>query len=1219
MSGKKKLLSLIATSALCALSLVFSFGFLSSKAETTPVAEFKIENGAAVRLATTEEINQGAPVNGVRFSSYITETYYNALQANYPNASNITLQSTVSKVVEDSATAPAPFVYEWDITKSSDIKFDDEGIATFYHTINFKSLSDDELKMANAFEFQGDFWLEVTPNSATEATVIQADNAGEVDVTRAMRQVAYLAYVTPSTAEKPNPNYQDKRLLNYFSHGESDEAVYDMDVKTTALSAIAPENVTAEKAYVMDGDGIADVTGKTLADVFSEEEASVSTTKQLLFFDADNTAHTVQTRFVTKIINTETEATNFFNTTANATSETALTGYYLQTEDLNVTANYKYNRYFKDGTFDGDGHTLTVAMGANHIVGLFGRISNVTIKNIQLNIVKDFSNSTSSRAQKDSILGYKDGNASFVENVHLNLNRADGDTDANYSSSAGYPQLYLIGNSSVATAENLVVNIADDTFIFSDTTVKSINPIGFATTENCYIFSDQSELIDVSTNASLWRIYPSIATAIEKSVTFKALTDSNYWTVDTENKTLTFGKVIVVPEEPEDETTDTPDVPTEGEFNPVVRFAVTSDVHIRRYNVMGGVEQLETVYDTAYNFAGDEALNDGYDKLDGVFVVGDLGNYEVDYEYPLFFNVVNSKTQEGTLSRSVMGNHEFSQLVYSGNGNSWSNTDTITTATNKFLAASGYESEDYHTVINGYHFIFVSMDRYGKSSGTQYEYISSTKLDWIKQELDIAVADDATGEKPIFVFQHVHPKDTVGSSTNGDGYLKTLLDEYPNVVDFSGHTHKPITDPRSVWQDTFTAINTGSLAYLSQNIRESGYGAKAVNDKGEWAIDLEAENTARDGGLYYICEVNADNVMRVFVYDTFTDSVFGEPIYIDSFGDPAGFDYTADREEMSVSPVFDTTDEITVTKNLFNRTDITFPQATGDDLVENYRIEIYQDGQLVKTEYRLSGVVYGNAMPKNMQVTIAGLSPATTYTLKVYAINYWLKVSDPLVKEFTTAAAAEDVTPDIAAITFNETGGVDALGGSVVKKGSSGVVYDETLEKYVGAFNADGAYAALNLADWYSTLKCGFTIEAYVKVTDTPAKKYALLGNNDDGSFALYYTSAGNYNFICEFGETEYSVSYAGAVGEWTHVVGVYDGSALKLYINGELVATTSVAETYRPPRLLSNYLLIGADPYYVNDGYEYPCKASIATANLYGYALTEEQVQAIYQKYQSS
>lgn len=1193
---KKKILGLLSI-----LSLSFgalALGSLPVNAEDTAASEFKMYNGAAVRLATVAETQQGNPINGVRFSSYITQAYYENLLATYPNA-EITLQSTVSKVVDEASSAPSPFTYEWDLTEA--VSFDDKGIATFYHTINFKNLTAEQLQMANSFELEADFWIEVGENG--ETAIIQADNAGEVDVTRSMRQVAYMAYTTPSTETNPNPTYHSKKLLNYFSMGENSEAAYDLDVNAKTVESVAGK--TVEKAYAVSGSTITDVTGKTLADVFTTEDASVGETKKLLFFDESNTATAVETKFVTKIIDTVTEAEAFFLTTSSATTDTALTGYYLLGKDLSFSANLYKDRYFINGTFDGNGHTLTVAMGTDHYVGLFGRISNVTVKNIELTITRDFSNKTSSAVQRASVLGYQSTNANTFENVQLNLSRAEGDTDANYCSSVGYPQLYLIGSTEKSTARNLVVNIADDTLIYDYETAKSINIIGFTTTTNCYMFSDQYALM--KKNDAAWGTFASsITDAFENEADFGALTRSKYWTADTENQTLTFGKVIEIPD----------DEPVYTDFDPVVRFVVTSDVHIRQYNVMGGVNQLEKVFDSAYSFAESEKYNDGYDRLDGFFVVGDLTSYDVDSEYPLFFNTANQLTQEGTFMRAVMGNHEFSELVYSGNGNSWSNPDTIEEATNKFLAASGYENEDYHAVLNGYHFIFLSMDRYGKSSGTANEYLSQEKLAWLKTQLDIAVADDPFGDKPIFVFQHVHVQNTVGGSSGADKYLRELLDSYPNVVDFSGHTHRPVTDPHSIWQDTFTAINTGSMAYLSSPIYEAGKVIHAVNDKGEWSAS-EAEHAARDGGLYYICEVNADNVMRIYVYDTFTDSVYGEPIYLDSFGDPSGFDYTDEREANSVAPVFQETDEITVTNNLFNRTDISFPQATGTDVVAYYRVEVYQDNQLIKTEYRLSGCQYGNAMPKTMQITLAGLAPDTAYQIKIYGINYWDKVSEPLIKEFTTAPETQTAAPDVVSLRFSETGATDLLGNKVTAKNNATVVFDEELNAYVASFDGSSAYNCANLADWYTSMKAGFTVEAYVKITQAPAsgKKYALLANNDDGGFGLYYTSEGKYQFGCYCNGDKIAYATAdGNIGEWVHVVGVYDGSALKLYLNGELAATTSVSETYMPARLLSNFLMVGADPYYVNEAMEYAIKGKMAAVNMYAYALTDEQVLASYQ-----
>ena len=65
---KRKLFTLI-LSVFSVLFGVFAFGAFSANAEDTPVSEFKMNNGASIRLASSQEIALGTPVNGVRFSA----------------------------------------------------------------------------------------------------------------------------------------------------------------------------------------------------------------------------------------------------------------------------------------------------------------------------------------------------------------------------------------------------------------------------------------------------------------------------------------------------------------------------------------------------------------------------------------------------------------------------------------------------------------------------------------------------------------------------------------------------------------------------------------------------------------------------------------------------------------------------------------------------------------------------------------------------------------------------------------------------------------------------------------------------------------------------------------------------------------------------------------------------------------------------------------------
>ena len=186
---------------------------------------------------------------------------------------------------------------------------------------------------------------------------------------------------------------------------------------------------------------------------------------------------------------------------------------------------------------------------------------------------------------------------------------------------------------------------------------------------------------------------------------------------------------------------------TPTEYTPIVRFAVASDIHLREYNSMGSMGQLEKLYQTAYDYADEQTV---YDELDGIFMVGDAVNYGTDGEYRDYFNFVKANTRSTTVERTVMGNHEYSVTIRPGG---WNDT-TIQGAIDKFVEKSGYESEDSHLTINGFHFIFLSMDRYGSSTGTSYEFLSDTKLAWLRTELDAALEDDATGD----LFRHYNGK-----------------------------------------------------------------------------------------------------------------------------------------------------------------------------------------------------------------------------------------------------------------------------------------------------------------------------------------------------------------------------------------------------------------------------------------------------------------------------
>ena len=72
--------------------------------------------------------------------------------------------------------------------------------------------------------------------------------------------------------------------------------------------------------------------------------------------------------------------------------------------------------------------------------------------------------------------------------------------------------------------------------------------------------------------------------------------------------------------------------------------------------------------------------------------------------------------------------------------------------------------------------------------------------------------------RPFFYVQHSHPRDTVyGKCAWGvdDGTSTKLLSRFPQAVSFSGHSHEPLTNEKSIWRGAFTSAATGSLRYLA--------------------------------------------------------------------------------------------------------------------------------------------------------------------------------------------------------------------------------------------------------------------------------------------------------------------------------------------------------------------------------------------------------------------
>lgn len=128
------------------------------------------------------------------------------------------------------------------------------------------------------------------------------------------------------------------------------------------------------------------------------------------------------------------------------------------------------------------------------------------------------------------------------------------------------------------------------------------------------------------------------------------------------------------------------------------------------------------------------------------------------------------------------------------------------------------EAAPYHDHwLGGYHFIFLGSE----SPHPKDCDLSAAQLEWLKE----CLAEEASPDRPVFVFLHQPLMDTVAGSmqsqgwfgVNQDAELKQVLSACPQAILFTGHTHWQLEAQRTMYDGQGvmpSMFNASSVAYL---------------------------------------------------------------------------------------------------------------------------------------------------------------------------------------------------------------------------------------------------------------------------------------------------------------------------------------------------------------------------------------------------------------------
>ncbi|WP_442602165.1 metallophosphoesterase family protein [Paenibacillus sp. KN14-4R] len=221
-------------------------------------------------------------------------------------------------------------------------------------------------------------------------------------------------------------------------------------------------------------------------------------------------------------------------------------------------------------------------------------------------------------------------------------------------------------------------------------------------------------------------------------------------------------------------------------------------------------------------------------------VNGDLGDGHPS-NYASFNKIMQTVPHPSQVMYTI-GNHEFYQAWYNRRGD-WSrwtfpNEETDQMSIARFLQFTGEKRVYQDRWIQGYHFIMLGSEKYRSTDESNLEdaYLSSEQLKWLEEKLKEKESKRTPMNQvhPIFVFLHQPLPDSVagsGSTTYNRGVvqykqLRAILERYPNVILFSGHTHSELGEIGTIVRKRFTMVNSSSVwePLTKDNLSQSAKG-----------------------------------------------------------------------------------------------------------------------------------------------------------------------------------------------------------------------------------------------------------------------------------------------------------------------------------------------------------------------------------------------------------
>lgn len=394
---------------------------------------------------------------------------------------------------------------------------------------------------------------------------------------------------------------------------------------------------------------------------------------------------------------------------------------------------------------------------------------------------------------------------------------------------------------------------------------------------------------------------------------------------------------------------------TPDDFEPSIRFVVFTDSHNNNARVGAIIDKAYEMFDDAEPYSG----------IDAICSLGDFSSIGTEPDYDNFIATLNEHIRPGTKALCILGNHETKQDY----------------SLEIFREKFGYDPYNV-TEVNG--FSFISMSSYPHV--TEWTYPRSA-IRWAKEQL--AAVEAKNDGRAVFVLQHPHNFATVyGSSFYCEPQLNTVWGGHSEVICFSGHSHFPSCDPRSLNQSDFTNVGCGAADRfeLEKNC--------LINQHPD-NFDKAAEFT--------VVEADNDGSVHILGYDLNSGTCFRDA-YIDDVNDVKNYTYSyKNMKHNDPAPVFADGAACNAVQNENGEWIISFDEAEDAFIVHSYTVKITDEsGKRIYKEKLLNDYYFfdGDGIA-DFNIGAGTLEAGKAYKVTVTAENAYRKTSKPLTLSVT--------------------------------------------------------------------------------------------------------------------------------------------------------------------------------------------------------------------------